>query len=76
VHVQVLPAEEIRFDDHVMQVERSVLDTAANFPVRSGEPARVRNHADLPRRLRGTDDARRIGKIQAHRNFDLNVLAH
>ena len=75
VHVRVGPAEEIRLDDHVMQVERALLDASPDLAMRAREAPRVRDHADLAGLLRGSEHVLRVGQIEAHRDLDLDVLA-
>ena len=67
--------EEIRLDDHVMQVKRAVLDPAADFAVRRRKAPRVRDHADPARRAGRVGNALGIRQVEAHRNLDLHVLA-
>ena len=75
VHVEIGSAEEIRLDDHVIEMKRPLLNATTDLSMRAGEPARVGDHADFASLLRRLQHALRIGQVQAHRNFNLDVLA-
>ena len=75
VHVQVRAAEEVRLDDHVMQVEGALADPPVDFAVRARKPPSVGDHADFARLALRVQHPLCVGEIKAHRNLDLDVLA-